>query len=70
LERNTNSGKPSPNLDGEKEGIYVANMGSQVGVSLDGDPKKEVNQNPQDAVNKRDPEMLKLNRLINGRDIR
>jgi hypothetical protein len=68
VKRDPNSGEPSPHLDGEREGVYNDPIGSEVGVSMDGDPKKEVNQNPVDATMKADPEMLKLNKLINGRD--
>ncbi|MRG87290.1 hypothetical protein [Salinibacillus xinjiangensis] len=67
-DRRTDIGDPSPHLDGEREGVYAAPEGVQAGVSMDGDPKKEVNQNPEDAVVKKDPEMLKLNKIMGGRD--
>ncbi|MBB6454103.1 hypothetical protein HNQ94_002554 [Salirhabdus euzebyi] len=66
--RRTDANNPDPHFDGEREGIYADNMGKQMGVSMDGDPKKQTNQNPEDAMVKKDPEMLKLNELIEGRD--
>ncbi len=68
MERRPNVGDPSPHFDGEREGVYADNEGKEVGISMDGDPKKEVNQNPMAAANKADPEKLKLNNLIQGRD--
>ncbi|SET04405.1 hypothetical protein SAMN05421676_102417 [Salinibacillus kushneri] len=67
-DRRTYTGEPSSHLDGEREGIYQDSTGVQAGVSMDGDPKKEVNKNPKDATIKSDPEMLKLNRVMKGRD--
>ncbi|GAA0501171.1 hypothetical protein GCM10008986_30730 [Salinibacillus aidingensis] len=67
-DRRTYTGEPSAHLDGEREGVYKDSAGVQAGVSMDGDPKKEVNQNPEDAMIKSDPEMLKLNKALKGRD--
>ena len=68
MEKEPNIGEPSPHFDGEREGIYQDAFGKEMGVSMDGDPKKEVNQNPEDARNKGSVTMGRLNKLIQGRD--